>query len=108
MPLPEIELKQHIDDGTEHRHVLVRTRDGDIMRLVDAIGNGGFSRASAPRLTLLDEGKLMISILTNTGKSGEYIALAIDIFVPLTKEELEVLNPKLPPPEGLDATNQTP
>lgn len=94
MSLPEIELKQHIDDGTECRHVLIRARDGDIKKLVDALGNGGFSNASSPRLILLDEGQLMISLLTNTGRAGEYIALALDIFVPLTKQELEVLNPK--------------
>lgn len=75
------------EDGTEIRVARVRTRAGDLKILTDALqGKDGFSRAWYPRMHVTDKG-LIISIPTNTGKSGEYQFLGLDVFIPLSSDE---------------------
>lgn len=95
MTVPKIEQKSEIIDGTEYRHVLLRIRENGMKLLADALANKkrGFVSFSNPRVELLDD-QIMIVLPSNTGSIDDYVYLGLDIFVPLTEEEIAATNPK--------------
>lgn len=98
MTIPKIEFKSETIDGTEYRNVLLRARVGDIKFLADSLANKehGFASFSNPRVELLDDGQIMIVLPSNSGTTDSYIYLGLDIFIPLTADEVAATDPKEP------------
>lgn len=83
-----------IETGTETRICTVRIRENGIKLLLTSLCDGGFINLGAPRLHRLGD-ELYLTISSNAGSAGSYVALAVDFFIPLTPEEVELAPPEV-------------
>jgi len=78
-----------VDAGTETRICTARLRENGIKLLVSSLADGGFLNLGTPRLHRLGD-ELYLTIESNAGRADNYVFLGIDIFIPLTPEEVAI------------------
>lgn len=101
-------IETKIDDGTEHRQVTLRLREGGIKEILEGLSEYGFCSTGTGRLTRTEE-ELLFDFCFNVGRyDTKVLALSVTIIIPLSDKEKKFVPVQVDEEEKEKETDEEP